>query len=197
MDNNIFIITKEKSIRNILLCLFIIFTVIFIFYKIYIFVLIALTSLIGMICFYAQRDIKIEVTDDGIKITKHGSKFIKDSYQEFLYTDIVKIKAISSIYKSFHVIKLNNSNKSINIPRGINEDFDKFIENLSNKLSKETPNYKKDIEPNVGQIMLIALATSILPILILLMVFNNTLFTVTVIVLYSILMSIAIYYYTK
>lgn len=157
----------------------------------------AIVCLIGILCVYLQRNIKIEATNYSMKIIKYGSKLLKDMSYEIKYTDIAKLDIISSPYLSFHVIKLKNCNKSINIPNGLNNDFDNFIKHLDEKFCNKKPNNKNISEINNGQILLIALAVFSLPTLILLIVLNNDVFTSFTIVLYIILLILAICSYVK
>ena len=84
-NSNTFLLKKEKAIQNILLCLFIFFLSVFIFFKVYFLGFISITCLIGLVCFYLQRDIKIEITDNGFKLTKYNSKFLPKITQEIKY----------------------------------------------------------------------------------------------------------------
>ena len=192
-NSNIFLLKKEKAIQNILLCLFVFFLSVFIFFKVYFFGFISITCLIGLVCFYLQRDIKIEVTDDGFTLIKYNSKILPDVMQEIKYKDIENIRIISTQWKSFHVIKLKNAKKSINIPNEINKDFDNYIKNICN----ENPNYKDDSKLNIGQILLIISAFASFPVLVLLIFFNNTLLTVSVISIFSFVLFLSIYLYTR
>ena len=113
--------------------------------------------------------------------------------QEIKYKDIENIRIISTQWKSFHVIKLKNAKKSINIPNEINKDFDNYIKNICN----ENPNYKDASKINIGQILLIISAFASFPVLVLLIFFNNTLLTVSVISIFSFVLFLSIYLYTR
>ncbi len=191
--NNTFLLKKDNAIRNILLCLFIFFVLFSVYFKTYFLGFLSITFLIGLVCFYLQRDIKIEVTDDGFTLIKYNSKILPDVMQEIKYKDIENIRIISTQWKSFHVIKLKNAKKSINIPNEINKDFDNYIKNICN----ENPNYKDDSKINIGQILLIISAFASFPVLVLLIFFNNTLLTVSVISIFSFVLFFSIYLYTR
>ena len=191
--NNTFLLKKDNAIRNILLCLFIFFVLFSVYFKTYFLGFLSITFLIGLVCFYLQRDIKIEVTDDGFTLIKYNSKILPDVVQEIKYKDIENIRIISTQWKSFHVIKLKNAKKSINIPNEINKDFDNYIKNICN----ENPNYKDDSKINIGQILLIISAFASFPVLVLLIFFNNTLLTVSVISIFSFVLFFSIYLYTR
>lgn len=191
--NNTFLLKKDNAIRNILLCLFIFFVLFSVYFKTYFLGFLSITFLIGLVCFYLQRDIKIEVTDDGFTLIKYNSKILPDVMQEIKYKDIENIRIISTQWKSFHVIKLKNAKKSINIPNEINKDFDNYIKNICN----ENPNYKDDSKINIGQILLIISAFASFPVLVLLIFFNNTLLTVSVISIFSFVLFLSIYLYTR
>lgn len=191
--NNTFLLKKDNAIRNILLCLFIFFVLFSVYFKTYFLGFLSITFLIGLVCFYLQRDIKIEVTDDGFTLIKYNSKILPDVMQEIKYKDIENIRIISTQWKSFHVIKLKNAKKSINIPNEINKDFDNYIKNICN----ENPNYKDDSKTNIGQILLIISAFASFPILVLLIFFNNILLTVSIISIFSFVLFLSIYLYTR
>ena len=79
--NNTFLLKKDNAIRNILLCLFIFFVLFSVYFKTYFLGFLSITFLIGLVCFYLQRDIKIEVTDDGFTLIKYNSKILPDVMQ--------------------------------------------------------------------------------------------------------------------
>ena len=100
-------------------------------------------SVVAYLVVYSQRDISIEVDDKSIKIIKLPSKILRQTEEEVLFSDIIRINQNSS--KSQNLVQIRRKNgPDIYIPLNLNPDFDKYIFELDAQIRKENPEYRED-----------------------------------------------------
>ncbi len=184
MDNKIFKLNKEKSIRNIFLILLIVLPALLIIFEkflnesipkeaYFIFIIIPIT---GLIFWVLQRDTEIETNENGLKIIKKSSLILPENITDINYSDILRITEAGGLYKRFYTLFVKD-NREIYIPSQINKDFDNFIKELETKLS-QNPEYNEynkahNAKNKTAVYTSIFLASLTLPLLVLLLWKSN------------------------